>query len=540
MENINSSVVIVGSGVSGLYCALKLAETCSEIHNISLITKSEIKKCNSHFAQGGIVGVMSENVSDSHESHISDTLKAGAGLSDFDAVKFISERSETVIKDLMSHGVSFDRNDEGELNFTLEGAHSVKRILHSGGDATGRIMEDVLVDNVFNNQKITVYENTLAVELLVTEDKICKGLVAYSENRDEYLRFNSSIVILATGGMGQLYPYTTNPSVATGDGVALAYRAGAVVQDLEFIQFHPTALALDLPECNFLISEAVRGEGAKLCLADGSTFMEKYHKDLELAPRDIVARAIFNEMAEHDIENVFLNAAVIDKNVLEKRFPTISKICAEHGIDITKDYIPVFPAAHYSMGGIKTDLKGQTSIKGLYAVGESASTGLHGANRLASNSLLECLVIPYSLCEFIKTINLNENVNYETYEEFSNIISEYSKEMGFVQYDVSILKNKLKNIMWKNVSIIRNEESLLIAKDEILKMKSQFLRNKKCVNIAEYEFKNMLLISELIVDSALARKESRGAHYRTDYLSQNEVAEHSKLVNKEGELLFVK
>lgn len=538
MESINSSVIIVGSGISGLYCALKLAETCPEIHNISLITKSEIKKCNSHFAQGGIVGVMSQNVDDTHSSHISDTLKAGAGLSDFDAVKYISEMSETVINDLMNHGVAFDRDEEGNLNFTLEGAHSVKRILHSGGDATGRVMEDVLVDDVFHNQKIVVYENTIAVELLVSEDKTCKGLIAYNENRDEYLRFNSSIVVLATGGMGQLYPYTTNPSIATGDGVALAYRAGAVVQDLEFIQFHPTALALNLPECNFLISEAVRGEGAKLCHEDGSTFMEKYHDSLELAPRDIVARAIFNEMTENNLDNVYLNATVIDKNVLEKRFPTISKICSENGIDISKDYIPVFPAAHYSMGGVKTNLEGKTSVKGLYAVGETASTGLHGANRLASNSLLECLVIPYSLCEYIKTYGINDYLDADS--SFDSVISEYSKELGFVQYDVTILKNKLKNIMWENVSIIRNEESLKRAKNEILQLKSQFLRNKKCINIAEYEFKNMLLNSELIVDSAIERKESRGAHYRTDYLSQNEVAEHSKLINREGELVFVK
>jgi len=521
-----------------LYCALKLAETCSEIHNISLITKSEIKKCNSHFAQGGIVGVMSQNSDDTHSSHISDTLKAGAGLSDFDVVKYISEMSETVINDLINHGVVFDSDEEGNLNFTLEGAHSVKRILHSGGDATGRVMEDVLVDDVFHNQKITVYENTMAVEMLVSDDKTCKGLIAYNENRDEYLRFNSSIVVLATGGMGQLYPYTTNPSVATGDGVALAYRAGAVVQDLEFIQFHPTALALKLPECNFLISEAVRGEGAKLCHVDGSTFMEKYHEDLELAPRDIVARAIFNEMAENNLDNVYLNATVIDENVLEKRFPTISKICLENGIDISKDYIPVFPAAHYSMGGVKTNLEGKTSIKGLYAVGEAASTGLHGANRLASNSLLECLVIPYSLCEYIKTSGINDCLEEDN--SFDSIVSEYSKELGFVQYDVNVLKNKLKNIMWENVSIIRNEESLKRAKDEILQLKSQFLRNKKCINIAEYEFKNMLLNSELIVDSAIERKESRGAHYRTDYLSQNEVAEHSKLINREGELVFVK
>ena len=538
MESINSSVVIVGSGISGLYCALKLAETCPDIHNISLITKSEIKKCNSHFAQGGIVGVMSENTADTHSSHISDTIKAGAGLSDFNAVKFISETSETVIKDLIAHGVNFDRDDSGNLNFTLEGAHSVKRILHAGGDATGRVMEDVLVHDVFQNQKITVYENTMAVELLVTDEKICKGLIAYNENRDEYIRYNTTCVILASGGMGQLYPYTTNPTVATGDGIAISYRAGAVIQDLEFIQFHPTALALKLPECNFLISEAVRGEGAKLCHADGSTFMEKYHQDLELAPRDIVARAIFNEMSELGLSNVFLNASVIDKAVLEKRFPTISKICSEHGIDISKDYIPVFPAAHYSMGGIKTNLEGKTSIKGLYAVGETASTGLHGANRLASNSLLEWLVIPYHLCEYLKSCDLSHD--FDCGYSFDNVISEYCKEMGFVQYDVGILKSELKNIMWKNVSIVRNENSLKLAKQEISDLKNRFLRNKKCLNIAEYEFKNMLLNAELVVDSALMRKESRGAHYRTDYLSQNEVAEHSQLLNEKGELVFVK
>lgn len=538
MENINSSVVIVGSGISGLYCALKLAETCPDIYNISLITKSEIKKCNSHFAQGGIVGVMSENKSDSHSSHISDTIRAGAGLSDFNAVKYISETSETVINDLMEHGVNFDRDDYGNLNFTLEGAHSIKRILHAGGDATGRVIEDVLVEDVFNNQKITVYENTMAVDLLVTDDKICKGLIAYNENRDEYIIYNTQHVILATGGMGQLYPFTTNPSVATGDGVALAYDAGAVVQDLEFIQFHPTALALNLPECNFLISEAVRGEGAKLCHSDGSEFMSKYHEQLDLAPRDIVARAIFNEMSENNLDNVYLNATVIDKSILDKRFPTISKICLEHGIDISKDYIPVFPAAHYAMGGVKTNLEGRTSVKGLYALGETSSTGLHGANRLASNSLLECLVIPYNLCKYLNSceMTLNDIDN----DMFSSVISEYSKEIGFVQYDVNMMKKELKNIMWKYVSIVRNEDSLKKAKDEISKLKARFLRGVKCANIEEYEFKNMLLNSDLIIDSAIMRKESRGAHYRTDYLLQNEVAEHSQIVNEKGELIFVK
>ena len=538
MENRNSSVVIVGSGISGLYCALKLAETCPNIYEVSLITKQSIKKCNSHYAQGGIVGVMSENVGDTTDSHISDTLRAGAGLCDFDMVKFISETSETVIKDLIEHGVNFDKKEDGTLNFTLEGAHSVKRILHAGGDATGSVMEDVLVEDALKNPKIKIYEDTMAVELLVNDDKTCVGLIAYDEKNDKYIRLNTSHVILATGGMGRLYPYTTNPSIATGDGIALAYRAGAVVQDLEFIQFHPTALALALPECNFLISEAVRGEGAKLCLADGTEFMGKYHELKDLAPRDIVARAIYNEMLENNLDHVYLNATVIDKEVLKKRFPTISRICAENGIDITKDYIPVFPVAHYSMGGVKTNFEGRTSIKGLYAVGETASTGLHGANRLASNSLLECLVIPYKLSEYIKESDTSIP-NFESYP-FENVISKYSKELGFAQYDVEVLTENLRKIMWKNVSILRNEESLTEAKIELEKLQKQFLRDTKCSNISEYEFKNLLLVSRLLVECALTRRESRGAHYRTDYLIQNEVSEHSKLKCEKGEMVFVK
>lgn len=538
MENENSSVVIVGSGISGLYCALKLAETCPNVYDISLITKSSLKQSNSHYAQGGIVAVLSENNLDSVASHISDTLRAGAGLCDFNTVKFISEKSEEVIKDVMMHGVNFDRKDDGSLNFTLEGAHSVNRILHAGGDATGSVMEDVLVDAVLKNSKIKIFENTMAVDLLVSDDKKCVGLIAFNEKDDRYIRFNTSHVVLATGGMGRLYPYTTNPSVATGDGVALAYRAGAVVQDVEFIQFHPTALALELPECNFLISEAVRGEGAKLCLEDGTEFMHKYHELADLAPRDIVARAIFNEMKEKNLDNVYLNATVIDKEVLAKRFPTISKICMKNGIDISKDLIPVFPVAHYSMGGVKTNIDGKTSIKGLYAIGETASTGLHGANRLASNSLLECLVIAHQLASYIK--NSETFIPDSKEYPFENIISKYSKELGFAQYDAQKLTKELKNIMWENVSILRNEDGLLKAKSDIDALDGKFLRDKKCLNIEEYSFRNLLLNAKLVVEAALARKESRGAHYRTDYLNQNDVAEHSVLLNEQGELVFVK
>ena len=538
MKYSKYSTVIVGSGIAGLYAALKIEQQVNLPDGILLVTKSQLGESNSRYAQGGMVGVLKENKNDSTASHISDTIKAGAGLSEFNTVKFISENSDAVIKDLMKFGVEFDRDENGELTFTLEAAHSVNRVLHAGGDATGRMVEETLCKKVSENPNIDIYENTLAIELLVNSEKECRGLVVFNELTGEYETIYASVVILATGGIGQLYKYTTNPIGATGDGIALAYNAGAVLQDMEFVQFHPTALAIDGEENRFLISEAVRGEGAKLVDTDGVEFMAKYHEKKELAPRDIVTRANYNEMLEKHLNNVYLNATCIAKEKLAKRFPNISKKCARNGIDISKDFIPVAPAAHYFMGGIKTNITGETSIKGLYAIGETSSTGLHGANRLASNSLLECVVCAYEVADILQKQELKTPKQIDT--GIKAAIDKYNNEEDVLdEIDVTPLKHELQNIMWDYVGILRSGKSLTTAIEKLNHLKSKFQRTNKCLNKAEYEFKNMLTVAQLIAISAYNRKESRGAHYRLDFLNTNDECIHSCLTKKEGELSFV-
>ncbi len=538
MKYSKYSTVIVGSGIAGLYAALKIEQQVNLPDGILLVTKSQLGESNSRYAQGGMVGVLKENKNDSTASHISDTIKAGAGLSEFNTVKFISENSDAVIKDLMKFGVEFDRDENGELTFTLEAAHSVNRVLHAGGDATGRMVEEALCKKVSENPNIDIYENTLAIELLVNSEKECRGLVVFNELTGEYETIYASVVILATGGIGQLYKYTTNPIGATGDGIALAYNAGAVLQDMEFVQFHPTALAIDGEENRFLISEAVRGEGAKLVDTDGVEFMAKYHEKKELAPRDIVTRANYNEMLEKHLNNVYLNATCIAKEKLAKRFPNISKKCARNGIDISKDFIPVAPAAHYFMGGIKTNITGETSIKGLYAIGETSSTGLHGANRLASNSLLECVVCAYEVADILQKQELKTPKQIDT--GIKAAIDKYNNEEDVLdEIDVTPLKHELQNIMWDYVGILRSGKSLTTAIEKLNHLKSKFQRTNKCLNKAEYEFKNMLTVAQLIAISAYNRKESRGAHYRLDFLNTNDECIHSCLTKKEGELSFV-
>ena len=525
MKYSKYSTIIIGSGIAGLYAALKIEQQVNLPDGLLLITKSKLGESNSRYAQGGMVGVMKENKDDSTASHISDTIKAGAGLSEFNTVKFISEHSDAVIKDLLKFGVEFDRDENDNLCFTREAAHSVRRILHSGGDATGKMIEHALCRKVQENENIEVYEQTDAVELLVSSNE-CKGVLVYNDETQEYETIYSSAIILATGGIGQLYKYTTNPAGATGDGLAIAYKAGAVMQDMEFVQFHPTALAIDCGENRFLISEAVRGEGAKLCDADGVEFMAKYDERKELAPRDIVTRAIFNEMKKNGVDNVYLNASCIDSKKLAKRFPNISKKCLENGIDIAHDFIPVAPAAHYYMGGVKTNLKGETSVSGLYAIGEVASTGLHGGNRLASNSLLECVVCAYSVAEYLKTIQLKTPKQID--ENIKSTIDRYTdEEIILDELDIPQLKKKLQEIMWNDAGIFRDEHSLLKAITELDVLKSEFPRSEKCANRDEYEFRNMLTVAKLIVNSALMRKESRGAHCRTDFPDTNEECVHS-------------
>ncbi len=544
MKSSEYTAIVVGSGVAGLFAALKLSELKNAKQNILVITKAGIKDANSRYAQGGIVSVMNENLTDSVKLHVQDTLKSGDGLSDQSVVEFISKNSEAVIKDLLKHGVKFDREADGKLCFTKEGAHSVRRILHAGGDATGLFIEQALADDVLAKNNINVLEGTIVTELLIDKNGDCRGVIAYNDETDEYQTFYSNAVILATGGCGQIYKHTTNPSVTTGDGMAVAYRAGAVMQDMEFVQFHPTAFKAKTEENMFLISEAVRGEGAKLTDENGNTFMEKYDERLELASRDIVSRAIFNEMRIHDVPNVFLNATVIPKDKLNKRFPTILGTCRKNGVDPENQYIPVSPAAHYMMGGVKASVTGATSVKNLYAIGETACTGLHGANRLASNSLLECAVTGYEIAEFLKDESLDEVdvSSLEKDEKISETIATYEKPLGEKSVDCKILIEKLRDTMWQYVGIIRNEQNLKHAKEEIEKIENAFGYSDKCPNREAFDLRNLITIAKLIVDFAIKRKESRGGHFREDYTGKHEPARHyaTKRGTNKYEEIYVK
>lgn len=528
MKHTKYSAVVVGSGIAGLYAAIKLHKEVNLPNGLLIVTKSQLIESNSKYAQGGMVCVMPENKIDSCELHIEDTIKAGAGLSDAKVAEFISEKSAEVVKELQSLGVEFDKDENNELRFTKEAAHSVNRILHAGGDATGFYIENALVEYLMSQKNVRIYEETLAVELLKDSKNINRGLITYNYRENEYEVIESPAVIIATGGIGQLYKHTTNPDITTGDGIALAYRAGAVVKDMEFVQFHPTAFALGDNGVMFLISEAVRGEGAKLVDKKGNTFMEKYDKRLELAPRDVVTRAIFHEMKETNTKNVYLNATHINELKFEKRFPTIYGNCRKYNINPSENYIPVSPSAHYFMGGIKTKVNGITSIKGLYAIGEAACTGLHGANRLASNSILECAVTAYELVNCLKNENLNDN--YIQDEQITKIINSYKNEIFINSQDeISNMFHNLKEIMWNKVGIIRNEQNLSEAKKEVEALKQQFGYTYKCPDRSNYEMRNMLIIAELIIEFALKRKESRGAHYREDFPQKDLVPESHQL-----------
>lgn len=510
------SAIIVGSGISGLYAALKISEN-PNCENILLITKSTMDDSNSRFAQGGIVAVLPENKKDSIELHIEDTLKAGKGLVDYEVAKEISTLSAEVITDLVKYGITFDKAQGSDFAMTLEAAHSVNRILHAGGDGTGIVMESVLLVQVLKNPKITMIENTFISRILLNKNHEAVGVEIFKN--DEYTKVFSNAVVLATGGAGQLFLHTTNAKVATADGMALSLMAGAMLQDMEFIQFHPTALAIATEGSRFLISESARGEGAKLRNIKGEYFIGNYDERAELAPRDVVTRAIYEQMKKDGSEYVYLDMTHIPEDKLQTRFPRIKKECEKHGIDITKDFIPVSPAAHYCMGGVKIDTKGATSIKNLYAVGEVGCSSLHGANRLASNSLLECVVLAYNLARHLETMDL------QNCEDFTSDIEKETKSYE----NIPELKQKLKNTMWENSGIIRDEHSLMTALSDIKCIEGQFDIYAKYFSWESYELRNMLLVSKAIVKSALDRKESRGGHFRQDYPQTLPEAEHSYL-----------
>ena len=379
----NYDVVIIGAGIAGLYTALQLPETLK----ILIISKENVENSNTALAQGGIA--VSMGLGDSPQMHFEDTIYAGAGLCDVDSARVLVNHAKENVENLLEYGVNFDKDSLNRLSLTLEGAHSINRIIHAG-DTTGKAVLDVLCEQVSKRKNIKIQTRYFAVDLLTLEDR-CEGLTIYDMERKIFSAVMSSVVICATGGYGQIYKTTTNPEVSTGDGVALAFRCGAELTDVEFVQFHPTVLYhQDKP--GFLISEALRGEGAILKNHKGERFMEKYHQLLELAPRDIVARAIFKEMERTEVSFVYLDITHKEKEYLRNRFPNIFSTLIDIGIDMSVDLIPVAPAEHYSMGGIKTEAFGRTKIQGFYACGECASNGIHGANRLASNSLLEGMV----------------------------------------------------------------------------------------------------------------------------------------------------
>lgn len=526
MKYSQYSAIIIGSGISGLFLACKLSEKKDLKDGILLITKNKLFSGSSALAQGGIVSVIPEiNPNDTVESHVSDTIKAGCGINNLNVVTYVSQNSAHAAQELIRYGVEFDKNEKRLLNFTLEGAHSCPRILHAQGDSTGRIIEQALCDHIKNTGNVDLYENTVALELLIDENQECKGIVAYNSITNQFEAIYSSNVIIATGGIGQIYKTTTNPEESTGDGIAIAYNAGADVSDMEFVQFHPTALYCKDKKTMPLVSESARGEGAKLIDLNGDYFAKNYHHLADLAPRDVVARAIKQQIDENEFEYVNLDISQIGIEKFRKRFPTITALCEENAIDITSGLIPVVPAEHYFMGGIKVDINAKTNIKNLYAIGECASSGLHGANRLASNSLLECVVFAQNLADYIA---LDVQIPPKRSDlKIKNTIEKYtSRDIDFENAEkYKSIFNKLKECMSLNVGINRNAQTLNKALFLLKTFEVELSKIDSGFCLKKYELENALCVSKLIAQSALDRKESIGAHYRTDSRVINTIKE---------------
>ncbi len=514
---IDFDVLIVGSGAAGLYTALCVADLAPN-WAIGLVTKDNLSISASDWAQGGIAAVVDAN--DSPSFHAKDTLVAGVGLCETQAVNVLVNGAAKQIHKLLSLGVDFDRQQDGTLALTLEAAHSHRRVLHSA-DTTGRALVSKLAARVLQKSNIHVLEETLVLDLCIDlgmelegEVKVCRGVYCLSQNQ-QLSCLRSSVVVVATGGGAQVFSQNTNPVSSTGDGVAIAWRAGAVIRDMEFIQFHPTALAIpNAPR--FLISEAVRGEGAYLIDGRGDRFAFKYDPKGELAPRDVVSRAIFKHLQITKEPTVFLDLTPISREAIAHRFPNIIKICHNWHIDIFSKPIPVTPAAHYCMGGIMTDEYGATSILGLYAVGETASTGVHGANRLASNSLLECFVFGERLAEKVtgfKFIPIIADKEIQT-EYFAQIKSK-SESLATI-IEIQAIKTGIQNLTWQAAGIWRSQAQLETALDQIKLWQLQ-LMEPHAPSRLWIETRNLADYAYLIIKSALFRTESRGAHYRSDY-----------------------
>jgi L-aspartate oxidase len=513
MASENFDVLIVGSGLAGLSAALHLAPT----HRVAVITKRALADGASQWAQGGIAAVLGED--DSLQSHVDDTLVAGAGLCDMAATRFVVEHAPEAIAWLRRLGVPFSL-ENGELHLTREGGHSQRRIVHAT-DATGAAVQRTLIDTVRRTPNVTLFEQHTLVDLITghklgLKDAACLGLYALDEATDEVLTFRAPHTILATGGAGKVYLYTTNPDTATGDGIAAAWRSGCRVANMEFIQFHPTCLYHPHAK-SFLISEAVRGEGGLLKLpeaAGGTRFMPTHDARAELAPRDVVARAIDFEMKKHGLDCVHLGISHQSPGFLREHFPNILARCAELGIDITREPIPVVPAAHYTCGGVLTDLAGRTDVPGLHAIGETACTGLHGANRLASNSLLECMVFARAAAQAIAEAPARAAIALPAWDD-SRVTD--ADETVVISHNW----DELRRFMWDYVGIVRTNKRLERAAHRIALLDREIQEFYAHFHVTRdlLELRNLVQVAELIVRSAQARRESRGLHFSRDYPS---------------------
>ncbi|MGA9565191.1 MAG: L-aspartate oxidase [Candidatus Korobacteraceae bacterium] len=501
---VDTDFIVVGAGIAGLRAAVELAAA----GRVLCLAKREVTESNTQYAQGGIAAALSDD--DEVSLHLDDTLKAGDGLCNPDAARVLVEEGPARIEELIDWGTQFDRAGK-KIAFTREGAHSRNRVLHAHGDSTGREIGRALYLKAQALKPIVFHEFEFTTELVVRDGQVVGARVL--DNDGQLHEVHASSVLLATGGLGQVYSETTNPAVATGDGVAMAYRAGAEISDMEFVQFHPTALYVKGAP-RFLLSEALRGEGAYLRNLELARFMHKYHEMAELAPRDVVARAIAHELegAKRPDAAVYLDLTHLNAEKVRKRFPTIYSTCMRYNIDITEELIPIRPAAHYSMGGVRTDLDGRASISGLFAAGEVACTGVHGANRLASNSLLEGLVYGTRAARAMRS-------EMGPQQAATKVLSKSTTPPNGSTADTEKLIQQVQSIMWQNVAVVRDGKTLRQALAELTALQASA---PKATDRRAHEADNILQTGMLIARSALAREESRGAHYRLDYPLKND------------------
>jgi len=493
--------VVIGSGIAGLRAALEAAESC----RVLLLSKAGLDESNTWNAQGGIAAVTAPD--DSEDDHVADTLQTGCGLCDEQTVRLVVSKGPALVRQLIDWGTAFDRVD-GRIDVTREGGHHKARILHAHGDSTGRGIVEALRHRVDRQPNIRVLEPFFTIDLLTDPDGRCVGVVGFRNDALQVVW--ATVTILATGGAGRLYRETTNPPAATADGLAMAYRAGAVLRDMEFMQFHPTTLYV-AGASRALITETLRGEGAILRDADGTRFMPDYHPDGELAPRDVVSRAILAHMLKTGSTHVFLDVRHFDKAHFARRFPRISELCESFDIDVAREMIPVRPSAHYMIGGVKTDHQTRTTVPGLLACGEVASTGLHGANRLGSNSLLEGLVFGQIAGQHAGR-KVREHPTEPRFRRFHYDVPASDRS----RLDTGDVRNSLRALMWRNVGITRRDKHLGEALD-IIRFWQRYVMDKRFDSPYGWECQNMLTVCHLMAQAARQRRESRGVHYRDDY-----------------------